>query len=137
MINLIKIFLDYRVRSDESFCFKDTSCPGIDIKELRRFATQKERSRKPVEKPQVNNNNVNTAVITLLATLIDPKSDNPGNVAKTHREYIEKVIDAPGSINAFDMAGDDIIFTAMRGNDLVEIYRLKDGKEERLVIISI
>lgn len=92
--NLIKIFLDYRVRSDESFCFKDTSCPGIDIKELRRFATQKERSRKPVEKPQVNNNNVNTAVITLLATLIDPKSDNPGNIAKTHREYIEKVIDA-------------------------------------------
>ena len=57
-------------------------------------------------------------------------------VRMDHNGNIEKVITTPGSINAFDMAGDDIIFTAMRGNDLVEIYRLKDGKEERLTELN-
>lgn len=57
-------------------------------------------------------------------------------VRMDHDGNIEKVIMTPGSINAFDMAGDDIIFTAMRGSDLVEIYRLKDGKEERLTELN-
>lgn len=49
---------------------------------------------------------------------------------------IEKVITTPGSINAFDMAGDTIVFTAMRGNDLVEIYRLTPEGEERLTALN-
>ncbi len=93
--NLIKIFLDFRVRSDESFCFEDSNCPGIrDIKELRRFATQKERSRKPAKQPKVNDNGNNSAIITLLATLISPNSDNINEVARVNKVYINKVTEA-------------------------------------------
>lgn len=57
-------------------------------------------------------------------------------VRMDHVGNLEKVNTTPGSINAFDMAGDTVIFTAMRGNNLVELYRLKDGKEERLTALN-
>lgn len=57
-------------------------------------------------------------------------------VRMDHDGTIEKVMTTPGSINAFDMAGDTVIFTAMRGNDLVELYQLKDGKEVRLTELN-
>lgn len=57
-------------------------------------------------------------------------------VRMDHDGNIEKVCVTPGSINAFDMANGCILFTAMRGNDLVEIYELENGKETRLTALN-
>ena len=57
-------------------------------------------------------------------------------VRMDHEGEIQKVCVTPGAINAFDMAGDTIVFTAMRGNDLVEIYRLTPEGEERLTALN-
>ena len=93
--NLIKIFLDYNVRSNEKFEFYDSRCPRIGIKELRRFATRKDSNvRRPVTKPAVNEKNNNTAVITLLAAIIANSNSRLGDVARLHKVAIEKVIDA-------------------------------------------
>lgn len=93
--NLLKIFLDYNVRSNERFYFSDSRCPRIGIKELRRFATRKDSNvRRPVTKPTVNEKNNNTAVITLLAAIIANDNSKLGDVARLHKVAIEKVIDA-------------------------------------------
>ena len=93
--NLLKIFLDYNVRSNERFYFSDSRCPRIGIKELRRFATRKDSNvRRPVTKPTVNDKNNNTAVITLLAAIIANDNSKLGDVARLHKVAIEKVIDA-------------------------------------------
>ncbi len=61
-------------------------------------------------------------------------------VRMNHQGTIEDVITVPGSINAFDMADGVIVFTAMRGNDLVELYRYDvnqpQKKEERLTRLN-
>lgn len=50
-----------------------------------------------------------------------------------HEGKIEVITAKEGSVSAFDMTPDGtIIMTAMRGQDLVELYALKDGKETRL-----
>lgn len=92
--NLIKIFLDYKVRSNESFEFSDQNYPDINIQKLRRFGSKKESYRKSISKSNVNDNNQNDVVVTLLATLISPDADNMGQIAKEHREYITPVLDA-------------------------------------------
>ena len=94
--NLIKIFLDYNVRSNERFYFSDDRYPEVGIKELRRFATRKDNNvRRPVTKPKVNDNNIDAAVIILLAALISRgHSSSLADVAKQNKEFIEKVMDA-------------------------------------------
>ena len=87
--NLIKIFLDYNVRSNEKFEFYDSRCPRINIKDLRRFATRKDSNvRRPVTKPVVNEKNNNTAVITLLAAIIPNSNGKLGDVARLHKASI-------------------------------------------------
>lgn len=92
--NLIKIFLDYNVRSNESFYFEDNNYSNIDIKKLRRFATRNENRRKPAKKHQVNDNGNNVNVIILLAALIANDEVDLGIVARKHKAEINKVMDA-------------------------------------------
>ncbi|MDP9750866.1 MULTISPECIES: alpha/beta hydrolase family protein [Thermoanaerobacter] len=42
---------------------------------------------------------------------------------------IEKVIDKDGSVDMFDVCGDDILFIGFRGLKLLELYEYKDGQE--------
>ena len=93
--NLIKIFLDYSVRSSEQFKFRDTGYLNIDIKALRRFSTYKESVRRSVKKHKVNDNKNNANVITLLAALIRKDSNSKlADVALQHRDSIDAVMDA-------------------------------------------
>ena len=93
--NLIKIFLDYSVRSSEKFYFSDNQCRGIDIKQLRRFATRKQSVRRPVTKHEVNGNGQNAYIITLLAAVIDKDNNSKlSEVAKINKIYIDKVTEA-------------------------------------------
>lgn len=57
-------------------------------------------------------------------------------VRMDHEGNIQKVCVTPGAINAFDLYKGRFIFTAMRGNDLVEIYSLENGSEERLTALN-
>jgi len=45
---------------------------------------------------------------------------------------IERVIDTPGSIDSFDVVDDELIYVAMRGQKLQEIYASKNGREVEL-----
>ncbi len=47
---------------------------------------------------------------------------------------LREVTDVPGSVTGFDVKGDIVIMTAMRGQHLAEVYRLNpdDGREEKL-----
>ena len=45
---------------------------------------------------------------------------------------LSNVTTADGSVNSFDLCGDTIYMAALRGNDLAEIYSVKDGKETKL-----
>ncbi|AAM25483.1 dipeptidyl aminopeptidase/acylaminoacyl peptidase [Caldanaerobacter subterraneus subsp. tengcongensis MB4] len=42
---------------------------------------------------------------------------------------IEKVIDKDGSVDMFDVCGDNILFIGFRGLKLLELYEYKDGQE--------
>ncbi|MCF0184914.1 MAG: DEAD/DEAH box helicase [Bacteroidaceae bacterium] len=91
---LMKIFLDYTVRSNESVFLKMDDRDPIDIFECVRFATQK-ASRRPVHKPVIKDKGGNRSrIIRLLAKLIaDEKHISVSNAISSYREYIQDVID--------------------------------------------
>ena len=53
-------------------------------------------------------------------------------VRMDHDGHIETVCATPGAMTAFDMAEGNVIFTAMRGNNLVEVYQLTEQGEVQL-----
>jgi DEAD/DEAH box helicase domain-containing protein len=93
--NLIKIFLDYTVRSNQSVFLKMSDNDPMDIFKSVRFATQKER-RRPVHKPQVNGDSANRSrVVRLLAALISKeKNITIIDAINGYSQQIENVIDA-------------------------------------------
>jgi len=91
---LMKIFLDYTVRSNESVFLKMDDRDPIDIFECVRFATQK-ASRRPVHKPVIKDKGgKRSRIICLLAKLIaEEKHISVNNAVTSYREYIQDVID--------------------------------------------
>ena len=93
--NLLKIYLDYVVRSNQSVYMQ---LPNLDydIFMCQRFGTAKPH-RRPTIKPNISekNNGSYPSVALLLAALIDPsKRDNLSDVVKKYRTDINKVLDA-------------------------------------------
>ena len=61
-------------------------------------------------------------------------------VRMNHEGALEAVVQAPGSVSAFDIAQGVVIFTAMRGGSLAEMYRCcadePEAGEERLTHLN-
>lgn len=91
---LLKIFLDYTVRSNESVFLKMDDNDRVDIFECVRFATQKER-RRPVHKPVIKDKGGNRSrIIRLIAKLIaNEKHLSITDTISSYRDDIQKVID--------------------------------------------
>ena len=93
--NLLKIYLDFVVRSNQSVYLQ---LPNLDydIFMCQRFGTAKPH-RRPTIKPNITdkNNGSYPSVALLLAALIDPsKRDNLSDVVKKYRTDINRVLDA-------------------------------------------
>ena len=92
--DLMQIFLDYTVRSNESVFMKMYDTDPVDIFECVRFATQKER-RRPVQKPVIKDKSANRSrIIRLIAKLIaDDKHITIANAISGYKNDIQNVID--------------------------------------------
>lgn len=92
--NLLKIFMDLTVRSNESVFLKMHDSDPIDIFKCVRFATKKER-RRPVNKPEIKAKGGNRSrIIRLIARLIaNDKNLSITNAISSYRESIQDVID--------------------------------------------
>lgn len=92
--NLMQIFLDYTVRSNESVFLKMEAKDPIDIFQCVRFATQKER-RRPVHKPEIKDRGGNRSrIIRLVAQLIaNDKHITVTDAISGYKADIEPVID--------------------------------------------
>lgn len=95
--NLLKIYVDYVVRGNESFYLKlspqNYNTNRIDIFNIERYATSK-TPRRQVVKPQVNKGGTQSNIVCLLAKLINPYAEDLYIVAKENEEKINKVLDA-------------------------------------------
>ena len=92
--NLMQIFLDYTVRSNESVFLKMDDRDPIDIFQCVRFATQKER-RRPAHEPLIKDKGGNRSrIIRLLAQLIaNDKHITVNNAINSYSKDIQDVID--------------------------------------------
>jgi len=92
--DLMQIFLDHTVRSNESVFMKMYDNDPVDIFECVRFATQKER-RRPVHKPVIKDKAANRSrIIRLIAKLIaDDKHISIANAISGYKNDIQNVID--------------------------------------------
>lgn len=95
--NLLKMYLDSYVRSNESLYMKNgDGSDGYDIKNCcTRFGTTKP-PRRPVHEPTIGEDKQGRYLssIVLLATLIDPASDNINDTIYDHRDDLNKVMGA-------------------------------------------
>ena len=91
--NLLYIFMDYIVRSNESVYLKMPNST-LDIYDCVRFATQKER-RRTINKPSIKEGSSNTSrIIRLLAVLIaKDRGIEVSDAIKSERDCIQSVID--------------------------------------------
>ena len=104
--NLMKMYLDTYVRSNESLYLKNgTGTDCLDIKNCcKRFGTTKP-PRRPVHEPVITDDKQGRylSTIVLLATLIDPSSPNINDTIYDHKDDINPVLKA---------FWDDLRFTA-------------------------
>lgn len=93
--NLLQIFLDYTVRSNESVYLKMSDTDPMDIFKCVRFATQKDR-RRSIRQPQVRERSGNRSrVIRLLAHLIaTEKNVTIADAIKGYQKQLGDVLDA-------------------------------------------
>lgn len=94
--NLLSVYMDYRVRVNQSFCFKMPGNPGrLDIFDLERFASQKPH-RRPVVKPKITKTLPQTMIIRYLAALIADSTEQPAmaEAYRNNQQVIAQVIDA-------------------------------------------
>lgn len=93
--DLLQVFLDFTVRSNESVFLKMADDDSMDIFKCVRFATQKER-RRPVRKPEIKESSPNISrIIRLLAQLISTEKHIPiTDAINVYRDVIQDVIDS-------------------------------------------
>ena len=94
--NLLQIFIDYRVRSDQSVYLEQAGL-NIDIFGTVRFATEKAH-RRPAQKPKLDKKVYNTSRIVryLCALLVkdDPSIGSQDEAYRLHFDAINVVVDA-------------------------------------------
>lgn len=92
--NLLQVFLDYSVRSNESIFLRLSDRDPLDIFNCVRFAIQK-NSRRPAIKAKASKRS-NSRVVRYLAQLIveDDQADNTNEVLEFAAESIQAVVDA-------------------------------------------
>lgn len=90
---LMHLFLDFKVRSNESVFLKLDGDERIDIFECVRFATQKER-RRSVQKIEINSGSSRSRFVRLIAKLIaDDKHITIQNAVASYKQELQKVLD--------------------------------------------
>lgn len=91
--DLLAIFVDYTVRSNESVYLKIATDPEMDIFKCVRFATKKER-RRPVRQPHIKERTANASrVVRLVAQLLaEENSQTIAEAIKRHGSDIENVL---------------------------------------------
>lgn len=88
--NLLQVFIDYRVRSDQSVYLEQEGL-NIDIFDTVRFAVEKSH-RKPVNKPKLDRGSFSTSrVVRYLCALL--RKDNPSieNDKEAYRFYFDAI----------------------------------------------
>ena len=94
--NLLQIFVDFRVRSDQSVYLEQNGL-DLDIFDTVRFAVEKSH-RKPAKKPSLDRNNYTTSrIVRYLCALIrrdDPSLEDDKTAYRTHFDAINVVIDS-------------------------------------------
>ena len=91
--DLLKIFLDHSVRSNESFFLKDEE-EKVDIWSCQRFETSK-AVRRPARKPSEKGRSaVKLLLAALYSTSENPSHDDINEALKSHKDEIRGVIDA-------------------------------------------
>lgn len=94
--NLLQIFIDYRVRSDQSVYLEQDGL-NLDIFGTVRFAVEKSH-RKPVSKPKLDRNTYTTSrIVRYLCALLrqdDPSIESDQEAYRLHFDAINAVIDA-------------------------------------------
>ena len=95
--DLITVFMDYTVRSNQSVFLKIQGNNQIDIFSTVRFATEKPR-RRPVMKPKLEQNQTSQSrIVRYLCALIRRDSDNTitlGDAQRNNFQVISDVLDA-------------------------------------------
>ena len=95
--DLITVFMDYTVRSNQSVFLKIDGNNKIDIFSTVRFATEKPR-RRPVNKPKVEQNQTSQSrIVRYLCALIRRDSNDTvslGDAQRNHFQVISDVVDA-------------------------------------------
>lgn len=94
--NLLQIFIDYRVRSDQSVYLEQKGL-NLDIFDTVRFAVEKSH-RKPAAKPKLDRNTFSTSrIVRYLCGLLrkdNPSIENDKEAYRLHFDAINVVIDA-------------------------------------------
>ena len=95
--DLITVFMDYTVRSNQSVFLKIDGNNQIDIFSTVRFATEKPR-RRPVNKPKIEPNQASQSrIVRYLCALIRRDSNDTitlGDAQRNHFQEISDVVDA-------------------------------------------
>jgi len=90
--DLLKIFLDHTVRSNESYFLRDED-NMMDIWSCRRFQKAKKITR-PAHKPSEDGDGVTRVLVTALYLSGEPTKEDIKRAKNTHKQEINKVIDA-------------------------------------------
>lgn len=88
--NLMQVYLDYTVRSNQSFYLRIPGNDKIDIFSTVRFATEKPR-RRPFNKPKLEEGKVSTARIVRYLCALIARDDNTLTMNDAQRQYFQEI----------------------------------------------
>lgn len=88
--NLMQVYLDYTVRSNQSFYLRIPENDKIDIFSTVRFATEKPR-RRPFSKPKLEEGKVSTARIVRYLCALIARDDNTLTMNDAQRQYFHEI----------------------------------------------
>lgn len=94
--NLIQIFVDYNIRSNQSIFLRIDENTPLDIFDCQRFATEKPR-RRPAHKPVVEENKLTQSRVARYLCQLIVRDGNATNMNDAYGEffnYISNVVDA-------------------------------------------
>ena len=122
--NLLKIFLDHRVRGNESFYLKECNNSPIDIFNIERYATVKEK-RTQIKKPKINKNGSQLHIVYLIAKVLDESTNDLEKVIKANSDKITIILDALWK----DLIDKELITWAQ--NITSEGWKKEENREEK------
>lgn len=89
--NLLKLFLDNVVRSNQSIFLKQNNSTGIDIFACQRYGTKKP-ARRPTIAPHISDESKNKGKISAVAGMLGSLIPNPDNKPLSDVIYLNRVI---------------------------------------------